>query len=133
VLAFEHRVRKLTGDGELAKARASFDAAYPMVNRLRDYIAHLDDYAVGDGRLQTVSPAVLDDKYPSPLLGWVQYGSTFLTIGDAQVMVEDAARRAIELAEVVERVRERHLERVEREANAELRRRAKEHGAELPE
>jgi hypothetical protein len=40
VLAFEHRVRKLTGDGELAKARASFDAAYPMVNRLRDYIAH---------------------------------------------------------------------------------------------
>ena len=52
VLAFEHRVRRLTGDAELTKARARFDAAFPDATLLRDLVAHLDDYAVGEGERQ---------------------------------------------------------------------------------
>lgn len=47
VLAFEHRVRKLTGDADLARAREAFDKRCPDASCLRDLVAHLDAYAVG--------------------------------------------------------------------------------------
>lgn len=93
------------------------------MKRLRNFIAHLEDYAIGEGWLQAGNPPVLEDKYPAPFLGWVMGGSTLFSIGDAHVSVEDAARRVIDLAELVERVRARHLDHVEKEAQAELRRR----------
>jgi hypothetical protein len=42
VLAFESRVRRLTDDAELAKARARFDAVGPDAKELRNLVAHLD-------------------------------------------------------------------------------------------
>jgi hypothetical protein len=53
VLAFETRVRKLTGDAELARARADFDAVAPRAKDVRDVAAHLDEYAIGEGKRQT--------------------------------------------------------------------------------
>jgi hypothetical protein len=53
VLAFESRVRSLTGDAELAKARTRFDAVGPDAEELRHLVAHLDAYAVGQGLRQT--------------------------------------------------------------------------------
>jgi hypothetical protein len=50
IVGFENRVRKLTGDAELRKARERFDFACPRVEDLRDLVAHLDDYAVGLGQ-----------------------------------------------------------------------------------
>jgi hypothetical protein len=50
ILGFERTVRRLTGDAELAKARARFDYVCPDAEGLRDLVAHLDDYAVGKSR-----------------------------------------------------------------------------------
>ncbi|MGH2947586.1 MAG: hypothetical protein ACRDPC_15280 [Solirubrobacteraceae bacterium] len=62
VLSFERRVRKLTGDAELARARKDFDAVGPRAKALRDLVAHLDEYATGTGRRQTgeAQPPITD-------------------------------------------------------------------------
>jgi hypothetical protein len=124
VLAFERRVRRLTGDAELAKARQRFDAVAPRAEALRDIVAHLDDYAVGEGQRQTGErgPPV-EQKYVQTYLFWTNGGGTILRLEDEQLNLRDSAQAAVELAEVVERVRAKHLVRVEREANAALRRR----------
>lgn len=112
------------GDAELAKARRRFDATCRDAEQLRDLISHFDDYAVGEGERQTgLREPRLDDKYPSPLIWWGNGGGTILDLGDSQVNLRVAAAAATNLAQVVEQVRERYLERAERDANAELRRR----------
>jgi hypothetical protein len=50
-------------------------------------------------------------------------GGTILRLEDEHLNLRAAANAAVELAQVVERVRARHPERAEREANAALRRR----------
>jgi hypothetical protein len=123
VLAFETRVRRLTGDAELAKARERFDAIGPDSEKLRDLVAHLDEYAVGEGKRQVGALADLDEKNLRTRLRWGNGGETQFSLGDKRVDVQAAARAATELAEVVEQVRQRHLIRVSNEANAALRRR----------
>ncbi len=125
VLAFECRVRKLTGDAELAQARARFDARVgPDAERIRDLVTHLDAYVVGVGwrQIGKRSPAI-SDKYLASLVYWGNGGSTVFNLGDESLYLRPAASAAIELAQVVERVRARHLKRAEEEANAALRRR----------
>jgi hypothetical protein len=124
VLAFERRVRLLTGDDELAKARARFDAAIPHAEGLREVIAHLDAYAVGEGWRQTghqMPP--LSEQYVSTYIYWTDGGGTILALGDQQLNLRVAASAAADLAQVVERVRAKYLERAEQEANAALCRR----------
>jgi hypothetical protein len=128
VLAFEQRVRKLTGDAELARARASFDGVAPRAKAVRDVAAHLDEYAVGEGRRQTEKrqehePAV-SRRNVEPFIYWTDAGATYLDLGGDGVSLHTAAQAAIELADVVERVRERHLVLAGERANAALRRRA---------
>jgi hypothetical protein len=124
VLAFEHRVRRLTGDAELAQARARFDAVVPDAEELRDLVAHLDAYAVGEGWRQTGhGMPSLSERYLATFIYWTDGGSTILALGDQNLSLRAAASAAVELAQVVEQVRARHLVRVEQEANAALRRR----------
>jgi hypothetical protein len=123
VLAFESRVRRLTGDAELAQARMRFDAVGPDSEALRDLVVHHDAYVVGEGWRQTgVRGPPINKPYLSTFIGWTDRG-TSLQLGEEQVTLEASARAAVELAEVVERVREEHLERVEEEANIALWRR----------
>ncbi|SRR6266545_3556382 len=124
VLAFERRVMRLTDDAELAQARERFDAVCPGAKELRDLVAHLDSYAVGEGWRQTgkrLPP--LSDKYPATFIYWTEDGGTVLDLGDQQLDLRAAASAATDLAQVVERVRAKHLKRVEQEANDALRRR----------
>jgi hypothetical protein len=125
VLKFEQRVRSLTGDAELQKARARFDAVGPDAKELRELVAHLDEYAVGKGWRQTGQQTPpLRDQYLDTLIYWTDTGYTTLVLGDKQLLdLGAAAQAATELTTVVERVRTRHLARVEREANAAFRRR----------
>lgn len=124
VLVFERRVRRLTGgDPELAEARARFDHVSPDAEALRDLVAHLDAYAVGEGWRQTGDPPELTDRYLETFLSWPDDGSTKLNLGDTYLELRAAAEAATELATVVEQVRARHLARVEQEANAAMRRR----------
>ena len=124
ILAFERRVCRLTGDAELAQARERFDAVVPDVEALRDLISHLDDYAVGQGqRQQGKRTPAIREPYLSTLMYWANGGGTVLNLGGEQLNLRDAANAGIELAQVVERVRAKHLGRVEQEANAALRRR----------
>jgi len=124
VLAFERRVRRLTGDAELAEARARFDAFVPDAEAVRDLISHLNEYAVGEGwRQQGKRTPPISDAYLATFIYWGDGGGTILNLGDERVNLRAAANAAIELAQVVERVRARHLELVEREANAAARRR----------
>jgi hypothetical protein len=124
VLAFERRVRSLTGDAELAKARARFDAVGPDAEELRDLVAHLDAYAVGQGRRQTGrAMPPLAEEHLETFLYWGNGGGTELRLGDKQVNLRAAANAAVELAQVVERVRAKHLQITEQKANAAMRRR----------
>jgi hypothetical protein len=125
VLAFERRVWRLTGDAELAEARASFDAVGPDAKELRDLVAHLDEYAVGEGRRQrqTGKGRPLGEQYLQALIFWTDDGTTYLDLGDKQLQLGAAAKAAIDLAQVVERVRARGLEQAGQEADAALRRR----------
>jgi hypothetical protein len=125
VLAFAERVRLLSGgDAELAQARGRFDAAVPDAKMLGDIAAHLDEYAAGEGWRQTGKrKPPLSDKYVDTFLYWSDGGSTMLHLGDQFLNLRGAAEAASELATVVERVRARHLARVEREANDAMRRR----------
>jgi hypothetical protein len=123
VLVFERRVRSLTGDAELSEARAHFDALRPDTNALRDLVAHLDAYAVGEGWRQTGKQLpTISEKYLTPLIWWGNGGGTMLNLGEERLNLRTAAAAAIKLAQVVERVRAEHLKRVEREANAAFRR-----------
>jgi hypothetical protein len=124
VLAFERRIRRLTGDAELAQARAHFDAVVPDAEALRDLVAHLDAYAVGEGWRQTgAQMPALSEPYLTTFIFWTDGGGTVLNLGDEQLNVRTAASAAVKLAEMVERVRAKHLKRVEQEANAAARRR----------
>lgn len=125
VLAFETRVRKLTGDAELQMARQAFDRTVPQAEALRDLIAHLDEYAVGKGQRQTGKrgPA-LKTQEVSPLLYWMDTTSgyrSYLSVGDTQIQVEASVEAAVQLAEVVERVRERCLHAASDAAQAAFR------------
>jgi hypothetical protein len=123
VLAFESRVRKLTGDAELAKARTRFDAVGPDAKELRDLVAHLDAYAVGQGRHQTGTMPRIAERNLETFMYWGDGGGTELRLGDKQLNLRAAANAAVELAQVVERVHATHLETTEQEANAAMRRR----------
>ena len=122
VLKFEQRVRKLTGDAELAEARKDFDAVGPHAKALRDVVAHLDEYATGTGRRQTgaAQPAITD-PYVSAFLYWSDGGGTVVNLGDEQLNLRVAAAAAVRLAEVAERARAKGLQRAEREANEAFR------------
>lgn len=124
VLAFERRVRSLTEDAELARARARFDAVGPDAEALRDLVTHLDAYAVGEAWRQKGQrlPAI-SDKYLSTLIWWSDGEGTILNLGAEQLNLRTAAGAAVELAQVVERVRAEYLKRAEQEANAAFRRR----------
>jgi hypothetical protein len=124
VSAFETRVRRLTGDAELAKARKQFDSLAPHAEALRDVVAHLDQYAVGEGWRQTekAKPPIAQ-RYVETFLYWPDGGGTVVRIGEEELEVRAAANAAIALAEVVERVRARHLERAAHEATAAFQRR----------
>jgi hypothetical protein len=122
VLSFERRIRKLTGDAELAEARKNFDAAGPRAEALRDLIAHLDEYATGTGRRQTgQAQPPITDPYVTTFMYWSDGGGTIVDLGDEQLNLRVAAAAAKRLAEVVERARERGLQRAEQQANAALR------------
>jgi hypothetical protein len=124
VLAFERRVRSLTGDAELAKARARFDAVGPDAKELRDLVAHLDEYAAGIGRRQTgKAMPPLSETNLETFIYWTDGGGTNLTLGDKGLDLRRAANAAIDLAQVVERVRAKHLQITGQEANAAMRRR----------
>lgn len=121
VLAFEHRVRRLTGDAELAQARDRFDATCRDAENLRDLVAHLDAYAVGEGWRQTGDKTPpLRNPYVDTFLWWSDGGGSMLSVGDKELNLRTAADAATKLAEVVERVRARHLVSVERVANAAM-------------
>jgi hypothetical protein len=129
VLAFEKRVRSITGDAELARARERFDRTGPQAETIRDIAAHLDAYAVGEGDRQTetgrgrpAQPPVTESNV-TPFIFWTNGGGTRLQLADEELNLRTAAHAAVALAEVVERVRLKYLQRVEREANAALRRR----------
>lgn len=124
VLAFERRVRRLTGDAELVQARARFDAVCPDAEDLRDLVAHLDAYAVGEGWRQIGKrlPPISEQNLAT-FIFWADGGGTIVDLGDHRLDLRMAASAAIDLAHVVERVRAKDLERVEQEANEALRRR----------
>jgi hypothetical protein len=117
-------VRSLTGDAELAKARARFDAVGPDAKELRDLVAHLDEYAAGIGRRQTgKAMPPLSETNLETFIYWTDGGGTNLTLGDKGLDLRRAANAAIDLAQVVERVRAKHLQITGQEANAAMRRR----------
>ena len=124
VLGYERRVLRLTGDAELIRARERFDAVCPDADDLRDLIVHLNDYSLGKGFRQNEEgdkPPEIRDKYLSTLIYYGDTGGTMLNLSHHTMDLRAGAEAAIELAEVVERVRTKYLDRVEDEANAALR------------
>ena len=124
VLVYEDRVRSLTGDAHLAKARKTFDRSFLDAENLRDLVTHLDKYAIGEGNRQTgKTQPKLGEKYVATFIYWGDDGDTILNLGDRTVDLRSAAGAAIELAAAVERARSKGLERAENQANEALQRR----------
>jgi hypothetical protein len=123
VLKFERAVSRLTGDAELKKARARFDAVVPDVEALRDLVAHHDAYAVGKGLRQIGErqPPIRETHLPT-FIYWTEADTVF-TLGEEGLSLRSAVLAAVELAEVVERVRAEHEARAAEDANAAQRRR----------
>ena len=119
VLAFECRLRRITGDAELKRALDQFNAVGSDAEPIRDMAAHLDAYAVGEGHRQTglKSPPV-GQRNVTPLISWGDGGATLLQLADEALNLRTVAQAAVALADVVESVRLKHLERTERDANA---------------
>lgn len=108
ILRFEHRVRQLTGDAALQKARKVFDDEVGgSANYIRDVAMHLDDYAIGMGNRQTgkQGPAV-KERYVRNAVYWTDLNESYISLGGHQLSVDRTANAAVKLAEVVERVRE---------------------------
>jgi hypothetical protein len=109
ILRFEHRVRQLTGDADLQKARQKFDAEVGSVAKdIRDIAMHLDDYALGQGNRQTgkQGPAVRE-RHVRNTVYWTDLNESYVSLGGDQLSVERTARAAIELAGMIERARVR--------------------------
>jgi hypothetical protein len=127
VLAFEARVRKLTGVAELKRARDAFNQAGSRAKMIRDIAAHLDEYAVGEGNRQQADlrpgESRVTETNVSPLIYWGDGGGTQLVLADERLDLRAAAEAAVTLAAVVERVRIKHLERAAAEAGAAFKRR----------
>jgi hypothetical protein len=70
---------------------------------------HLDDYAVGQGNRQTgkQGPPVRE-RYVRNTVYWTDLNESYLSLGGDQLSVDRTARAAVELAGVVERVRDKH-------------------------
>ena len=108
ILRFEHRVRQLTGDAALQKARKAFDDEVgDSANNIRDVAMHLDDYAIGKGNRQTgkQGPAVTERNVRNTVY-WTDHNESYISLGGHQLSVNRTARAAVELADVVERVRD---------------------------
>ena len=126
VLTFEQRVRKLTGDAELAKASGRFDAIEPHAKAIRDLVVHMDEYAIGEGQRQAgkgKGQPPIRERNLRPLVYWgvADDGSrrgTVITLANEQIDLRRAAIAAVELAAVTERVRSKHLRRASDEARA---------------
>ena len=95
VLAFEQRVRSLTGDAELARARERFDARCPGAGLLRDLVAHLDAYAVGKGERQTgYRQRPISAENLATFIYWGDGCGTYLDLGDQRLNLRTAAGAA---------------------------------------
>jgi hypothetical protein len=101
VLEFAERVRSITGDTELEKARQRFDAVGPDAKNLRHLVVHLDRYAVGQGNRQTgkARPPV-EEKNVAAQIYWYSEsvrgaGCTVLHLGDDHLDLRAAAEAAV--------------------------------------
>lgn len=123
VLVYTRRVVRLTGDAHLAHNLDRFSRDWPDTGDLRDLVAHLDEYAIGDGQRQTGARTPrLDDTNVESFIYWVDGGGTLLNLGDRSLDLRRAAADAVQIAPLVEGTRQRYLERANTEANDALRR-----------
>jgi hypothetical protein len=133
VLAFGERVQNMTGDAQLARALADFNATAGDVKSIRDMAVHLDAYATGEGHRQTnrgrqAGPSVRDAV--NPFHSWVS--TTFaaedgtpiegpeaaiLDLGDEQINLHRAGEAAMVLADVIEQTRQRYEQKAEERAD----------------
>ena len=93
ILRFEHRVRQLTGDAALQKARKAFDDEVgDSANNIRDVAMHLDDYAIGIGNRQTgkQGPAVTE-RYVRNTVYWTDHNENYISLGGHQLSVDRTA------------------------------------------
>jgi hypothetical protein len=69
---------------------------------------HLDDYAIGKGNRQTGKQVpVVTERYVQNTVYWTDLNESYISLGGHQLSVDRTAHAAVELAEVVERVRDR--------------------------
>jgi hypothetical protein len=86
----------------LVNARRAFASQVPEVKTFRDFFEHLDQYAIGEGRLQTLGRMDADVRgavaYMSP--GSVT-GEIWLVLGDLNLPVKEAARASLVFADAL--------------------------------
>jgi hypothetical protein len=102
VLAFEARIRELTGNAESFKARQRFDSSGPRAGALRDIATHLDAYAIGDGDRQTgrghKHEPPIAEHHVEPFVSWTDApGGTMLDLGGDAINLHAAANAALAL------------------------------------
>ena len=105
ILRYLDRLRDLTGDPQLVDADSEVRAAMPHVKDARDILEHLDEYAIGLGRLQLSGQ--VDVKDPLPKLSYRSStdskGELDLRLAERIIPLKATTRATINLSELLTR------------------------------
>jgi hypothetical protein len=101
VYRYAERLGELSRDPRIDRARQKFLRKAPEAKNLRDFLEHLDEYAIGEGRMQRKKQLDQSHKSVAFVLGeQIQpEDEIFVVLGQNFVPVKTAAHAATELAE----------------------------------
>lgn len=93
---------RVTGDQRLRDARAAFDAAVPDAKDFRDFLEHLDEYALGTGKLQRSGDVSEEPNFA--IVATRPGGPVRLQFDERELDLGEAAEAALRLADVTQQV-----------------------------
>lgn len=108
VLHLVERQPRTKGPSPLGDAEAEFRSSFPAAWDLRDILEHLPDYVVGKGNLQKTGAMPADGATPNLVFTSAKNPDAEILLvfnfEQHQIEVKAAARKAIEIAELLRKV-----------------------------
>jgi hypothetical protein len=101
VFRYAERFDELSDDPRIDRARQKFLRKAPEAKNLRDFLEHLDEYAIGEGRMQRQER--MDPRHKKLMFALgdqiQEEDEVFVVLGNDFVPVKTAAHAAMELAD----------------------------------
>jgi hypothetical protein len=113
VWVYVRRFKELSDDPRLAEAERDFLRLAPHAKDLRDFLEHLDEYAVGAGRMHTSGALDRTDRTVQLLMpegGGQPDDEITVVLGERFVPVKTAAHAAMALADALAKIHREELD-----------------------